>query len=145
MGFWDNKKILVTGGAGFLGAAVVENLVQRRKVKPENVIVPRSDTSDLRVWENCVKAVYGVDVVLHLAGRGGGIWFNRKHPGMLFYDNIVMNSQLMEASRLAASKSLWESVLSAPTRSLCQCPSKKRRFGMGTPRRQTLPTACRRK
>jgi len=99
MSFWNRKKILVTGGAGFLGSFVVDRLIGERNVRRENIRVPRSASMDLRVWPNCVKAVKDIDVVIHVAGRGGGIGYNRRYPGLLFYDNIVMNSQLMEAAR----------------------------------------------
>jgi len=99
MSFWNRKKILVTGGAGFLGSFVVDRLIRERTVRQENVRVPRSTSMDLRVWDNCIKVVKDIDVVIHIAGRGGGIGYNRKYPGRLFYDNIVMNSQLMEAAR----------------------------------------------
>ena len=61
----------------------------------------RSSELDLRRWEDCVSAVEGIDTVIHVAGRGGGIGYNRRFPGSLFYDNIIMNTQLMEASRIA--------------------------------------------
>jgi GDP-L-fucose synthase len=99
MKFWANKKVLVTGGAGFFGSFIVEKLVKERGVKPENIRVPRSKEIDLIKWENCVKAVADMDIVVHLAGKVGGIGFNKKYPATLFYDNAIMGIQLMEAAR----------------------------------------------
>jgi GDP-L-fucose synthase len=99
MKFWANKKVLVTGGAGFFGSFIVEKLIKERGVKPENIRVPRSKEIDLIKWENCVKAVADMDIVIHLAGKVGGIGFNKKYPATLFYDNAIMGIQLMEAAR----------------------------------------------
>lgn len=98
MGFWDEKRILLTGGKGFLGTYVNRELVARG-VAPENIVIPRSKDMDLRKWENCVKAVDGIDLIIHLAARVGGIGLNQKMPGTLFYDNAIMGIQLMEAAR----------------------------------------------
>jgi len=99
MNFWNDKKILVTGGAGFLGSHLVQNLIQKRNVSKDMIKVPRSKDMDLRIWENCVEAVKGVDVVIHLAAKVGGIGYNMANPGVLFYDNAIMGVQLMEAAR----------------------------------------------
>jgi GDP-L-fucose synthase len=100
MAFWNGKQVLVTGGAGFLGNFVVRQLIERG-VKESDISIPRSRDVDLRKWENCVEAVKGKDAVIHLAARVGGIGFNRKYPGSLFYDNAIMGIQMIEAARLA--------------------------------------------
>ena len=100
MSFFKDKKVLVTGGAGFLGSNVTKELV-KKGASPENIIVPRSRDIDLRIWENCVEIVGDVDIVIHLAAKVGGIGYNQQFPGSLFYDNAIMGIQLMEAARQA--------------------------------------------
>lgn len=95
-----DKKILVTGGAGFLGHAVLAELVLRGAQR-ENITVPQFEDFDLRNLDACERAVKGQDLVIHLAAKVGGIGFNRDHPGELFYDNAMMGIQMMETARRA--------------------------------------------
>ena len=98
--FRDGKNVLVTGGAGFLGSALVRTL-EGHGFEKEKIRVPRSRDLDLRRWDDCVAAVEGVDFVIHLAAKVGGIGYNMANPGSLFYDNAIMGIQLMEAARQA--------------------------------------------
>lgn len=94
------KQILVTGGAGFLGRQVIAQLCQAG-ADPDKITVTRSHSCDLRVLENCQRAVEQQDIIIHLAAHVGGIGLNREKPAELFYDNLMMGTQLIHAAAKA--------------------------------------------
>jgi GDP-L-fucose synthase len=94
-GFWSGKRVVVTGGAGFLGKPTTAML---RDLGAE-VIVIRSAEYDLREKEATRRALDGADVVLHLAANVGGIGFNRRNPAPLAHDNLAMSLNVFEAAR----------------------------------------------
>ena len=93
----QDKNILVTGGNGFLGKQVVDQLCQAGATIGR-ISTPRSRELNLCQWENCQQAVKGQDIVVHLAAHVGGIGLNREKPAELFYDNLMMGTQLIHAA-----------------------------------------------
>jgi GDP-L-fucose synthase len=98
--FWAGRRVMVTGGGGFLGSAVVPRLQQAGATE---IFVPRSRDYDLRTRDDIDRALADghPDLVIHLAAVVGGIGANRENPGRFFYENAIMGIELMERARLA--------------------------------------------
>ncbi len=114
MSFWTDKRVLVTGGSGFLGSFIIEKLRERGTLE---IIAPRSKDYDLRDINAIRQLIHDtshpavgdkrlvVDIVIHLAARVGGIGANLAHPADFFYDNLIMGVQLLhEAWRAGVGK-----------------------------------------
>ena len=99
--FWKNKRVLVTGGAGFLGKAVVKKLLERG-VKEDGIFIPRSREYDLREREAAKTVTQNKDLVIHLAATVGGIGFNKDNAGRVFYDNVMMAANLIHEAWLSS-------------------------------------------
>jgi GDP-L-fucose synthase len=99
MGFWDNRRVVVSGGHGFLGSFVVEKL---RAEGCREVVAPRSRDYDLREKSDVLRLYKDArpDIFIHLAAVVGGIYANQKNPGRFFYDNAIMGLHVIESARI---------------------------------------------
>ena len=100
---WSGKKVLVTGGNGFLGSHVVNEL---KNLNVKDVFTPASKDYDLRNRTDCKKVVKDIDVVFHLASTSGGIMFFKERPAEAFYDNIMMGVNLIHEAKEAGIEKL---------------------------------------
>lgn len=103
MNFWQDKRAVVTGGAGFLGSYITSMLKDRGC---KNIFVPLIGDYDLRREKDIIRMLHDgkPDIIIHLAASVGGIGFNRAHPGSLFYNNLIMGIQLIEQARVSGVK-----------------------------------------
>ncbi len=93
---WHDKSIVVTGGNGFLGSKIVSQLKEKGA---KNILIPKSNECDLRDKENAKKITKNADIIFHIAAKVGGIGLNQEKPGELFYDNLIMGTNLLEQAR----------------------------------------------
>lgn len=133
-----NKKILVTGGAGFLGNFVVKRLIERG-VSSRDITIPLHTVYDLRDWNTCQQLMKHQDIAIHLAAKVGGIGLNQARPGELFYDNALMGIHLIEAARCAGVKKFVNvgTICSYPK--FTPVPFKEENFWNGYPEETNAP------
>lgn len=134
-----NKRILVTGGTGFIGQQVVHDLIQKYNVPKKNVFIPLLENYDLRKWENCLEIMKNQDIVIHLAAVTGSIEFHRLHPGKIFYDNIIMGVQLMEAARQAGTEKFVAIGSATEYPEITSIPFKEEKLWNGCPEEIHVP------
>jgi GDP-L-fucose synthase len=135
---WPTERVVVTGGAGFLGSFVLEEL---RRRGAREIFVPRSKDYDL-VDMGAVKALYRdarPTIVLHLAARVGGIGANRENPGKFFYDNLMMGVQLIEVGRQVGLKKLVALGTICAYPKFCPVPFKEEDLWNGYPEETNAP------
>ena len=135
MSFWADRPVAVTGGAGFLGKAVVAQLEDAEA----DVRVIRSSDYDLRVPEAAREAVDGASVVIHLAARVGGIGFNRRNPAPLAYDNLTMGTNVFEQSRHAGVDKLVAACSVCAYPKFMNVPFKEDEIWEGYPEESNAP------
>ncbi len=135
---WATERVVVTGGAGFLGSYVIDELCRRGA---DEIFVPRSRDYDL-VDMDAVKALYRdtrPTVVLHLAARVGGIGANRDNPGRFFYENLMMGVQLIEVARQVGLKKLVALGTICAYPKHCPVPFKEEDLWSGYPEETNAP------
>ena len=116
MGFWRNKKVVVTGGRGFIGSHLVDRLLNEgatvrtvdlgsrshpRRIAPKSQGRAEYHNADLRDPQSCNKLCRGWDIVMHLAAKIRGVGYNVEHHGEMFFSNALINLNMLEAARLA--------------------------------------------
>src|SRR5512137_1583956 len=135
---WPSERVVVTGGTGFLGGYVTDEL---RRQGAREIFVPRSKDYDLVEME-AVKRLYRdtrPTLVVHLAARVGGIGANRDNPGKFFYDNLMMGVQLIEAARHAGVKRLLALGTICAYPKFCPVPFREDDIWNGYPEETNAP------
>jgi GDP-L-fucose synthase len=135
---WPTERVVVTGGAGFLGSFVTEEL---RRRGAREIFIPRSKDYDL-VRMDAVERLYRdakPTLVLHLAARVGGIGANRDNPGKFFYDNLMMGVQLIEVGRQVGLKKLVALGTICAYPKFCPVPFKEEDLWEGYPEETNAP------
>jgi len=134
--FWKGKRIVVTGGKGFLGSHLVEKIKAK---KPKSIFIPEFPKYDLRRYEDCLKVAKKGDVVIHLAANVGGIGYNREFPATLFDDNILMGTFMMMAGKEAKVKKYVAMGTICAYPKFTPVPFEEKNLWMGYPEETNAP------
>ena len=134
--YWTDKRVLITGGKGFLGTHLIERL---KTFKPKLIRIADKDKYDLREYKDCLKATKDIDVVIHLAAKVGGIGFNREFPADLFDDNILMGTFMMKAARINKVKKYLALGTICAYPKFTPVPFKEENLWMGYPEETNAP------
>lgn len=132
---WSGRVVTVTGGAGFLGSALVKQL----DALDADVRVVRSSECDLRSFEQAGQAIAGADTVFHLAARVGGIGFNRANPGLLAYDNLQMGTNIFQQARIQGLRKLVAACSVCAYPKFANVPFKEDEIWDGYPEESNAP------
>jgi GDP-L-fucose synthase len=135
--FWDTKKVLVTGGAGFVGKSLIPKLINAGA----DVFAPRGAEFDLREDSDVRNLFQQVkpEVVIHLAVHGGGIGYMRKYPGQVYYDNILMNTYVAHYSLKSGVKKFVGIGTVCEYPKYTPCPFKEEDLWNGYPEETNAP------
>ena len=134
--FWGDKKVVVTGGNGFLGSYVVNLL---KKKNPKKIFVPTSKDCDLRLLRNCNKAFKDSDIAIHLAANVGGIGYNLDHPFDLFFDNMLIGINCLKAAHKQKVKKFVSIVTICSYPKFTKVPFKEEDLWKGYPEETNAP------
>lgn len=134
--FWTDKRVVVTGGDGFLGKHLVAKIKAKR---PKSIFIPEFPKYDLRKYEDCLKVAKKGDVIVHLAANVGGIGYNREFPGTLFDDNILMGTLMMMAARVVKVKKYVALGTICAYPKFTPIPFKEKDLWMGYPEETNAP------
>ncbi len=128
------KRILVTGGRGFLGRAICDEL---KKSGVTDIVVPESKTHDLREKSICMEVLRGADIVIHCAAHVGGIGLNAKRPAEMFYDNAIMGIQLIHAAKEQGLSKVVLIGTACVYPKICPIPLREEKLWDGYPNEET--------
>jgi len=134
--FWKDKRVVITGGDGFLGKHLVKAI---KAQNPKSIFIPKRPEYDLRDYEDCLKVAKKGDIIIHLAANVGGIGYNRDFPADLFDDNILMGTFMMMAARVAKVKKYVAMGTICAYPKFTPVPFKEEDLWMGYPEETNAP------